>query len=73
MLFGEKVRVIAADKGMKQKDICELSGVNKQTMSKIWNNQTTDPRLGTVVAIAEAFNISPNELISDVEFVKELD
>lgn len=71
MLFGDKVKMLAAERGMKQKDICIASGLNKQTMSKIWNNQTTDPRLCTVIAIAEALGVTPNEMIASVDFVKE--
>lgn len=71
MLFGEKVAMLASERGMKQKDICIAANVKKQTVSKIFQNQTTDPRMGTVIAIAEAFGMTPNELIEDVEFVKE--
>lgn len=71
MLFGDKVKMIAAERGIERMELCRRSGISKQNMGKIWNNRTTDPRLGTVVAIAEAFNITPNELIADVEFVKE--
>lgn len=71
MLFGEKVKLIAAEKGLKQKDIVIRSGINKQTVSKIWTNQTTDPRAGTFLAIAEALGVTPMDLFEDVDFVKD--
>lgn len=71
MLFGDKVKKIAAERGIERMELCRLSGISKQNMGKIWNNKTTDPRLGTVIAIAEAFGMSTSELIEGVEFVKE--
>lgn len=68
MLFGDRVRELAEARGLNASAVSELAGISKQNMSKIWNNRTTDPRLETVIRLAEALNVDFMELVDGVEF-----
>lgn len=67
MLFGDKVRMLAEARGIERMELCSMSGISKQNMGKIWNNKTTDPRLGTVLAISDALGITPSDLLDGVD------
>ena len=66
MLFGDKVKMMADERGMTQKDIVERSGLSQPLVSKVMGNHTVDPRLGTIVRIAEALGVSTSELLEGV-------
>lgn len=66
MLFGDKVKLLAAERGMTQKDIVLKTGMSKSLVSMIWNNVTTDPRLETIILFSKAFEVSVSELVDGV-------
>ena len=54
---------IRSDKGISSRKLAELSGVSKSTINNIENNRY-EPTLLTICMLAEALNVSPEDLYS---------
>lgn len=48
---------------LRTEDISSISGIPVGTLSKIFAGITKDPKIGTLIAIAEALNVSVDYLI----------
>lgn len=66
MLFGEKVRILASEKGLTQKDISKATGMSMSRINMVFHDKVNDPRLETIILFAVAFDISVSELVADV-------
>lgn len=66
MLFGDKVRMMADERGLSQKDLVERSGMSQPRVSMIMRNKVPDPRLETIVLMAKALDVSVSELVDGV-------
>ncbi len=62
MNIGKALRVAMAIKGMKQKDLAELSGVSETTLSHTILGRTA-PTVTTITKLAKAMNISYSDLV----------
>lgn len=56
--FTTRLTKILNEKNMNRTKLCELTGINKGTISKYYNNQLT-PKIETVETIANVLNVSP--------------
>ena len=65
MDFNEKLRV---QSGMSQDDLAEKLHVARQTISK-WEQGVNEPDIYTLKQYAAIFNVSIDEIVSDVEYV----
>lgn len=57
------VKQIRIDKKIKQKDLAEAAGIRQATLSEIENDQTKNPGIETMKAIAKALNVSLDDLV----------
>lgn len=62
MSLGENLQQTRRERGMRQEELAEKSGVSLTQISKIERNET-DPRLSTIEKLAKALDCSPNILI----------
>lgn len=51
---------------MTQEFVAEAIGVSRQAVSK-WENGVSDPSTSNLIALAKLFNMSPEELLQEVE------
>lgn len=60
-MFIDNIRKIMKDKKIRPAELAEISGVPYHTLVKILQGYTTNPRLDTIQAIAEALDCSLDE------------
>ena len=60
--FNENLRIARERKGISQKDIAESIGVAKSTYS-LYESGNREPNVQTIKKIADALNVSANELL----------
>lgn len=56
--LGEKLKKIRTDKGMTQALLAEKSGFTQETISNLEMGKSPNPKLATLVQIAEALGIT---------------
>lgn len=66
MALEEQIRNRRKQAGISQEKMAELIGVSRQAITK-WENGTGTPDIANLVAIAELFQISLDELLLDVK------
>ena len=59
---GKAIRIIAESKGIKQSDICEITGIPDGYMSQLFNSKIVNPRFDRICAIADAIGVSLDEI-----------
>jgi transcriptional regulator with XRE-family HTH domain len=59
--FGENVYKILKAKGMKQKELADAMGVNKESFSR-WMNGTRVPSIPMMLKMADILNVSMDRL-----------
>ena len=60
--MGYRVKEIREQKNMTQEELEKLSGVSRQTISAIENNDEYQAKVGTLLAIAKALGTSVDTL-----------
>jgi len=70
MTLEEQIRNYRKQAGMSQEKMAELIGVSRQAITK-WENGTGTPDIANLVAIAELFQISLDELLLNVKKEKK--
>ena len=70
MTLEEQIRNYRKQAGMSQEKMAELVGVSRQAITK-WENGTGTPDIANLVAIAELFQISLDELLLNVKKEKK--
>ena len=63
--LGEAIKAHRMRCQMTQEFVAEALGVSRQAVSK-WENGTSDPSTSNLIALAKLFNISPEELLSEI-------
>lgn len=61
--FLDRLKEIKTEKQLRVEDISRLSNVPLGTVSKIFAGITTDPKISTVISIAESLDVSIDYLI----------
>ena len=70
MTLGQKIKKLRNEKGLTQKDLANLVNVTFQTVSK-WENDENEPDVSTLRRLAQLFECSMDDLLSEEEVVKE--
>jgi transcriptional regulator with XRE-family HTH domain len=65
-----RIRVILADKNLRNKALAEAIGVSEQTVSK-WVTNTSQPSLPQLYAVAGFLKTDPKVLLGSGELLKE--
>ena len=63
--LGEVLKQHREECKMTQEFVAEAIGVSRQAVSK-WENGTSDPSTSNLIALAELFNLSAEELLHEV-------
>lgn len=58
MDFHERLLSIMESRGLKQVDLCELTGLSSAQANHLVNGRTKDPKLSTALTIADALGVS---------------
>lgn len=58
MELKDRIRMAMLDKDMKPIDLCRATGMGSSKVSQILNGKVADPRLSTMVKIADALDTS---------------
>lgn len=66
-----KLKIILAVKNVSQKDLAEMVGVERNTISRICNNRN-QPSIQLLYKIAYVLDVEVKELLSTLEELKEL-
>ena len=62
--FGERLRKLSRNHGIIfQKDLCELTGISKNTMSRYWTGQQL-PDIHTALLICDVIGCTLEELVT---------
>ena len=64
--LGDKIKEHRTRCKMTQEFVAETLGVSRQAVSK-WENGTSDPSTSNLIALANLFGISAEELLREVE------
>ena len=65
--FNEKIKRLRKSKGLKQDDICQMIGITQPSFASIENGKTKSVSIDLGKKIANALNVSFNELF-DIEY-----
>ena len=60
--MGYRVREVREEKGMTQEELERRSGVSRQTISAIENNNQYQAKVGTLMALAEALETTVDNI-----------
>lgn len=64
--ISHQIKVELVERSMDQKDLADAVGIERATLSRYMNNRRPMP-MATFFAIAEAFRLSPRELMERAE------
>ncbi len=64
--LGETIKAHRLERNMTQEFVAERLGVSRQAVSK-WESGASEPSTSNLLALAKLFDISPEELLRDVE------
>ena len=65
-----RIKVVLAEKQIKQKELAELTGKNVNTISRICKNES-QPTIGHLFEIADALQVDVRELLAPNKFANE--
>lgn len=66
-MFGKRVRELLASSGMSKEELAQRSGLPIETIRNIFYDKVSDPKVSTVLAIGNVFNISVNCLMGQCQ------
>lgn len=64
MKFNERIKTIMKDQGLTQKELATRANITEASMSKYLSGERT-PRIDVVVNLANALNVTVDDLIGD--------
>lgn len=64
MTFGEVVARYLDELGMSQSELARRMGTGRQTVNNLLRDNRRGPTLDTAIAVAEAFGVTVDELVS---------
>lgn len=62
MGFNENLKLLLLEKNVKQADLCRMTGIQTSLMSEYINGRKS-PTIGNAILIADALNISLDDLV----------
>ena len=66
-LFGEKVFFFRKKRQYKQETLRDLSGVSQAEISRIERGRYQEIKVETIISLAQAFEVDPDELVRGTE------
>ena len=65
MIMAEKITMLRKRSGWSQEELAEKLGVSRQAVSK-WENGSSDPSTTNLIALANLFDITPEEMLKEI-------
>src|SRR5690348_10951180 len=62
VVFGERLRALRTKAGLTQTELSEKAGLRQTHVSQL-ERGAVEPRLGTIIALADALGIEPAQLL----------
>lgn len=62
-LDGERIVYFRGERWLSQRDLAEASGLSEQTLHRLENGKTSHPHVETVLRVARALDVHPDELL----------
>ena len=66
MAFGEKLKFLREDKGLKQEDLARIMRVDRSTVGK-WESDSSKPDFDKVLKLAEYFSVTTDFLLNNLK------
>lgn len=63
MELHERIQKVLELRGMSQADVCRITGLSSAKVSQVVSGSTKDPRISTIIPIAQALNVSLDYLV----------
>ena len=70
-MLSEKMRELLASRNMTKEELAELCDLPFETIRNIYYGKTIDPKISTIMKIADAFKLSVNCLMGHPEYTSE--
>lgn len=64
--FGRRLRKLRAEHGLSQDDLADRTGIHPTAISRM-ERGLREPRVSTVLRLAEGFDVQPGELVDDLQ------
>ena len=61
--FGKKVKRLRKLKGLTQRDLCDITGINRYTLMKYEKLTEAPPSMETIISLCKALEISADYLL----------
>jgi transcriptional regulator with XRE-family HTH domain len=65
MIRADRIRVAMAQKGLNDKRLSELSGVNRHTVAKLRKGEEVNPTVSTLEAIGGVLDLTLTDLLEE--------
>ena len=62
--FGDTLKAILEERGMEQKELCELTGENSAYISRVVGGKVKDPSFAKACSICDALGMPVDEFLS---------
>lgn len=66
MIISERIFCIMKERGMNQQEFAKKTGISQSVISD-WKRKKTNPSADKIAVICKALDITPNELLLDME------
>ena len=67
MKFCDRMNEMLAEKGWKQADLVRVSGMSDAQVYHLCSGRSKNPKLTTLLILMDAFDVTLDELVRDVE------
>ena len=67
MKFCDRMNELLAEKGWKQADLVRASGMSDAQVYHLCSGRSKNPKLTTLLILMDAFDVTLDELVRDVE------
>ena len=66
MDLSERLHELSKEKGLTQADVARRSGLSTALVAHVFTGRTKDPRISTLLALCQAFDMMPDEFLQGV-------
>lgn len=66
LAFGKAMKKLRESRGLSQGDLFRRTGIERQTLSRLENGYVDDPRITTVIMIANGLGVTVDEFIKEM-------
>lgn len=64
-ILAQNIRRLMADKGLRQQDLADATGIHRPNISRLLTNPDANPQLSMIESIANALDVTVCELFEE--------